>query len=230
MPQLDDSMWKNTTDCDLLARLAAEAALSSNWQEAVKINEKILTFENSNVEALNRLARAQICMGQLEKAKKTYKKSLEIDPYNIIANKNMAKIAKANGQGPDAVARITTFAPNLSSLFLSEPGKTKVVNLLNLAQPSVLAILNYGEKVNMITKTHAVTIATEEGTYLGALPDDLAHKIIAFVAGGNKYEAYVKAVSPKLLTIFIRETLRDPRFINQPSFQTTQISYFENEE
>ena len=230
MAQTQKGDWEKITDFEILAQLAAQAALSSNWQEAVRINEKILKANKDNVEALNRLARAMVCMGQLARAQKLYKKVLEIDPYNIIARKNFDKIsktdvalAKTNGAIPHSIV-------NLSSLFVSEPGKTKVINLLNLAPPNVLAVLNFGEELSIKPKNHSVAITTSEGIYLGALPDDLAHKLIAFIAGGNQYEACIKSVSPKSLTIFIREVYRSPKFTNQPSFQASQISYFDQEE
>jgi len=219
--------WHDTEDSILLAKMAANAALSSNWQEAIAINQKILKTNQEDVEALNRLARAQVCSGEIEKAQKTYKKVMELDPYNIIANKNLNKISLSNGSGN---GKSIVFSPNLTSLFLSEPGKTKVVGLLNLAQPSVLAVLNYGEEVRLNTKSHAITVTTVEGVYIGALPDDIAHKLIAFITGGNKYEAFVKSVTPKSLTIFVRETERSEKFTNQPSFQANPISYFESEE
>jgi tetratricopeptide (TPR) repeat protein len=219
--------WENTEDTILLAKMAADAALSSNWQEAIQINQKILKTNHEDVEALNRLARAQVCSGEIEKAQKTYKKVLELDPYNIIANKNMNKINLSNGSGN---GKSIIFSPNLTSLFLSEPGKTKVVALLNLAPPSILSVLNYGEEVHLNAKSHSVTVNTLEGVHIGALPDDTAHKLIAFINGGNKYEAFVKSVTPKSLTIFIRETERSEKFTNQPSFQANPISYFESEE
>lgn len=231
MVQNPKSQWQNITDYEVLAQLAAQAALSSNWQEAALINEKILKANKDNVEALNRLARAMVCIGQLPKAQKLYKKVLEIDPYNIIARKNFDKIS-ASGPAPSKTngQKTPVHTVNVSNLFLSEPGKTKVINLLNLAAPSTLAILNFGEQVSIKPKNHSVIITTTEGIYLGALPDDLAHKLIAFIAGGNQYEAYIKSVTSKSLTIFIREVLRSSRFTNQPSFQASQISYFDSEE
>lgn len=227
MQSTPSGSWQDTEDAILLAKMAADAALSSNWQDAIAINQKILKTNQEDVEALNRLARAQVCTGEIEKAQKTYKKALELDPYNIIASKNLNKINVSNGSGN---GKNIVFSPNLTSLFLSEPGKTKVIGLLNLAPPAILAVLNYGEEVHLNVKSHAVTLTTLDGVYIGALPDDTAHKLIAFITGGNKYEAFVKSVTPKSLTIFVRETERSEKFTNQPSFQANPISYFESEE
>ncbi|MEX2027947.1 MAG: tetratricopeptide repeat protein [Candidatus Curtissbacteria bacterium] len=231
MAQTQKGDWQNITDFEVLAQLAAQAALSSNWPEAAKINEKILKVNKDNVEALNRLARALVCMGELGKAQKLYKKALEIDPYNVISRKNYEKISASDGspQKTNGV-RTAIHTVNVSNLFVSEPGKTKVIALINLAAPNVLAMLSFGEELNIKPKNHSVTITTKEDAYLGALPDDLAHKLIAFITGGNQYEAYIKSVAPKSLVIFIREVYRSARFTNQPSFQATQISYYDSEE
>ncbi len=213
---------KNSQDPDILATAAITAALASHWQEAVKINEKILTSANNDVEALNRLARARVCLGETTKAQKTYKKVLEIDPYNIIALKNMEKLGKTNGiSKTNGAANI-----NLSQVFLYEPGKTKLVNLLNLAPPTILASLNCGDQVKLNPKNHSISIISENGTYLGAFPDDFAHRLLSLISGGNQYEVYVKSATLKTLTVLIRETERSVKFANQPSFQSQNSNFF----
>jgi len=221
----------NTFDSQLLAQQAIQAAICANWQQAAKINQKILSFTKDDVEALNRLAMAQNCLGNIAEAQKLYKKVLSIDPYNIIAQKNLDKISKFTSTKPNGGNTVPSNGNdhNLSKLFLFEPGKTKVINLLNLAPPQILASLHCGEQIIINPKNHAVTITTQEGTYLGALPDDLAHRLIAFIAGGNQYEACVKCSSPKTLTIFIREVFRSPKFASQPSFQCNPNNYFDTD-
>lgn len=231
-----NSTWKTTSDLELLAQLAIAAATEANWQEAAKINQKILSESKDNIGALNRLARAQICQSHFMEAKKTYAKVLILDPYNIIAKKNLERIEKAdnkqagnnrqeNGNG----ATQSHFVPNLTSIFLFEPGKTKIISLLNLAPPSVLATLNCGEEVHVNPKNHSVSITTASGMYLGALPDDLAHRLITFIAGGNKYQAFVKSATGKSLTIFIREDYKSPKFASQPSFPASPQTAKEQE-
>lgn len=235
----DTPTWQEQKDLDMLTQLAIDAALNSNWQQAEKINQKILSMSSKNVEALNRLARAQTCAGEIDKAQKTYKKVLDIDPYNIIAKKNVEKLSKVNSKSASksngyyaskgSTSGHTNTLTNLSSVFLFEPGKTKVISLLNLASPSILGLLNCGDKVEILSKKHSVCITSTEGVYLGALPDDISHKIIFYISGGNKYEAYVKLATPKTLAIFLREVERSAKFTNQPSFQDSN-QYFEDKE
>lgn len=220
--------WKSQSSLEILTQLAIEAAISQNWEIAEKINEKILTFDKSNTEALNRLARSLVCCGNYTKAQKTYKKVLELDPYNIIAKKNLEKLVKTpslntNGKlktnGHTHLNGNGTIQQNLSTVFLFEPGKTKTINLLNLAQPTTLASLNCGDSLDIVPKKHSIVITDKDGTYLGALPDDLSHRLISLIEGGNKYEAFVKFATTKSLTIFIREVERSVKYTNQPSFQ-----------
>lgn len=212
---------------ELLIKNAIDAAVNSNWIEATKINQKILEIESTNVEALNRLAKAFMCAGKIDKAQKTYKKVLGLDEYNIIAQKNMEKISLLS-KNSNTETHITNGHINLANIFIFEPGKTKTIKLLNLASPAVLAALNCGDNLEIIHKKHSVTITTQEGIYVGALPDDVSYKLLTFIDGGNKYEAFVKSATTKSITIFIRELERSSKFANQPSFQ--ESSSFEDGE
>jgi|SRR3989344_1135548 len=227
MLQQVDGSWKNTNSCEELAKLAIEAAVSLNWQTAAKINQKIISSTKDDAQALNRLAHAQVCLGELTKAKKTYQKVLAIDPYNIIARKNLEKITKSNGQTNGHInGKSIPTNGNLTNAFIFEPGKTKIISLLNLAPPAIVASLNCGDQILLNPKKHSVSITTMDGIYLGALPDDLAHRLINFIESGNKYDTFVKYATTKNLTIFIRETQRSEKFANQPSFSDSK-SYFD---
>jgi len=115
---------------DDLPNSAIRAALSGNWAEAVEINKAILKDTPKNLEALNRLAKAHMELGQKNPAQKTLKTALSIDPYNQISLKLKAKLATGkiflNGKA-DHFASL--------SAFIEEPGKTKTVLLINCASP-----------------------------------------------------------------------------------------------
>ena len=54
--------------------------------------------------------------------------------------------------------------------------------------------------------------------YIGVLPDDIGKRLIKFINGGNKYEAFVKSANTQSVTIFVRELKRSAKFKDQPSF------------
>lgn len=199
-----------------LSRQAIDAALSLKWEEALKINKKIIKSDPCNVDALNRQAKAYIELGRYQLAKKYYCQVLKFDPYNPIALKNLKIIKSFKSNGQNFVDYgISRLSP---SLFLQEPGKTKVVNLLKLTEPQKLSHAFCGMKVKMVVKNRKITIVDLCENYLGVLPDDLSHLLFKLLKGGNKYELFIKSVRVNSLSIIIKETFRSKRFKNQSSF------------
>lgn len=209
---MDDSSIQSLS----LHQQAIDAALDSRWEEALKINKKIIKDDPQNIDALNRQARAYMELGNCNLAKKYYSQTLKIDPYNPIALKNlkMMKSFKSNGQSFVSCSNGKLSA----SLFLQEPGKTKMVSLLKVAEPQKLSHAFCGMKVEMIIKNRKITIVDLNGNYLGVLPDDINHHLIRLFKGGNKYELFIKSVRVNSLSVIIKETFRSKRFKNQPSF------------
>lgn len=205
----------------LLEQQAIKAAMKGAWDQAIEFNQKILKLETKNVAALNRLARAFWEKGNLASAKKTYRQVLSIDRYNTIASKNLKRLADQRKIQPKKETQKKTTE---GAVFLEEPGKTKVVKLIRLASPKTLSELDSADEILLEPKTHAVSITNTDGSYLGTIPDDLSHRLLRLIKGGNQYQAFVKAVDRQNLEIFIRETKRAPKFHNLPSFTSPLIS------
>lgn len=201
-----------------LSQLAIDAALSSRWEEALKLNKKIIKTEPQNVDALARLARVYMEKGRPSLAKKYYGEVVKIDPYNPIALKNLKiiKSFKPNGRNSGAIHSANNKLS--ASLFLQEPGKTKIVNLLKVAEPQKLSQSYCGMFVRMVIKGRKITIVDGEGNYLGVMPDDVSHYLLRLVRGGNRYQLYIKSIRVNGLSVLIKETFRSKRFKNQPSF------------
>lgn len=199
-----------------LHQQAIEAALDSKWELALKLNKQIIKVDPQNIDALNRLAKAEMELGKGNLAKKYYSEVLKIDPYNPIALKNLKimKSFKATGQicVPNSQGRLSP------SLFLQEPGKTKMVSLLKVAEPQKLSQAFCGMRVEMAVKNRKITIVDSNGNYLGVLPDDVSHHLLRLFKGGNKYELFVKSIRVNSLSVIIKEIFRSKKFKNQPSF------------
>lgn len=213
-PTASDS---NSTDIVELNKKAIEAAMSQNWEEAVKLNNEIIKEEPENIACMNRLGHALFEVGDLPKSKKTYQQVLEMDPYNVIAQKNIKKIESfKNGLLPSNHTNGNcTISP---ALFLSEPGITQVVNLTKLAEPQKLLMLSPGTMITLVSKNRGIVVVDGDNGYLGALPDDIAHSLARFIKGGNKYQALVKSAKANSVTVLLREVFRSKKFKEQPSF------------
>ncbi len=203
---------------------AIEAALNNNWPEAVSINEALLKVHPKEIETLNRLARAYMENGLVGKAKTTYKYVLELDPYNSIAAKNLEKLtgltkkdiaqAKTKGNG---------HAPISADLFLEEPGRTKVIELQDLAMSKILATLHTGDPVNMEIKGKEIMV-TINSKRLGKLPPEYSDKIAQAIRAGSKFTAIIKAVAVQkskneaTVNLFVKEIFHAPKLGNTQIF------------
>lgn len=201
-----------------LSQLAIDAALDCRWEEALKINKKIIKGDPQNVDALARLARVYMEMGRSNLAKKYYFEVVKIDPYNPIALKNLKIIKAFKPNGLSGIIHTSGSVKLSASLFLQEPGKTKIVNLLKVAEPQKLSQAYCGMPAKMIIKNRKITIVDNSENYLGVLPDDINHYLLRLLRGGNKYDLFIKSVRVNALAVLIKETFRSKRFKNQPSF------------
>jgi tetratricopeptide (TPR) repeat protein len=206
----------------ILAQQAIEAALQGNWQEALLLNLKILKENKNDIQTLNRLAKAYLKIGQKKKSLQIYKKVLRIDKYNPIATKNLTKIKLQKGR----IRKEQSENPLPKTIFLEEPGKTKIVNLVNLAPKQVLVGLSSADKVLIKPKKRVVYLCSVDSRYIGSLPDDLSQRLISLIKGGNQYEAFIKSVDKNCVSVFLREIKRAGRFKHLPSFALTSQSQF----
>ena len=159
---------------------AIRAALNNNWAEAVSLNQTILKQNPKEIETLNRLARAYLESGLIGKAKSTYKQVLTLDPYNAIASKNIEKLAALSKKDLERVAKANgnVSSPLSADLFLEEPGRTKVLELEDLAMSRVIATLVAGaEGAWRLQKGALWWISDEGGVLVTAVisPDLLKH-------------------------------------------------------
>lgn len=191
---------------------AIQASLSGDWQKAVKLNKSLLEEDPKDIEALNRIALAYTIIGKNKSAKETYKKVLDIDPLNSIAIKNLGRLKSDQSKTSENGVLI-----QVNNIFLEETGRTKIVDLINLAQAEILLTLRTGQSVELSIKRLKIFISQGK-KYIGVLPDDIGKRLIKLIKGGNKYEAYVKSTNSQNVTIFLRELKRTAKFKDQPSF------------
>lgn len=205
MTDLQDANLKNR---------AIQTALTGDWQTAIALNKEILTYAPDDIDTLNRLALAYAIIGKVKDAKQTYQKVFELDPLNSIAQRNLKKL---NDKSNDPQTGNTI---QINCNFLEETGKTKIVELVNVAQSNILQTLRIGQHVHLSVKRSKIFVIEGEKQYIGVLPDDIGIRLIKFINNGNKYEAFVKSTTGSKVFIFIKETRRATKFKNHPSFIT----------
>jgi len=204
-----------------LKNQAIQTALKGNWEEAITLNKTLVEENPQDLDALNRLALAYTIVGKAKEAKSTYQKVINIDPLNAIALRNLKKLKEKNGQTTN-----TNSLKQINNIFLEEPGKTKVVELINIAQPNITENLRTGQSLELSVKRLKIFVS-EDKQYIGVLPDDIARRLIKFIKAGCAYEAYVKVAGVHKVSVFVKEVKKATRLKDQPSFTTLTESHLE---
>lgn len=192
-----------------LKNQAIQTALEGDWKRAIDLNQLILEEDPKDIDTLNRLAFAYLSSGNPKDAKDLYEKVLVLDMQNPIAIRNLKRLYDVNTKR----GTIT-----INNLFIEEPGKTKALDLLNIADKKVISHLRSGEQLDLRIKRNKIFAYDFDNEFIGMLPDDICQRLIKFIVSGNQYEAYVRTVDNNKVGIFIREVKRAKKFKNQPSF------------
>ena len=120
---------------------AIQFAMQSRWDDAVTANRAIVSIFPDDAEAYNRLGKALSETGKIKEAREAYQKSLELNPTNGIARKNLDRLASARAKvEPDKAHQVD------ASLFIEEMGKTGVTTL-HQVNMKTLATLSAGDEV-----------------------------------------------------------------------------------
>lgn len=205
-----------------LAQKAIDLALAGCWDEVIKINEELLLLYPDDTDIMNRLAKAYFEFGNIKKARLTLGKVLKLSPTDPIANRNLTK-----WKGVLASKKISR-AKNQAIDFIEEPGKTKIVTLLNLGDKNVIGSHSAGDEVKITPHAHRVCVITTDGKYVGRLPDDLAARLIRLTKAGNTYDVFIKSIDSVCIKVFIRETFKNKQMSNIQSFPPEVVRNLES--
>src|SRR3989344_6565332 len=106
---------------DNLHKQAVDAALASDWEKAVLINQKITVLDAGYLDAYLALGFAYMQLGKFKESRKSYQEALSIDPNNVIARNNIDKLTILAKTGDQSNKEL----PFDMSMFMNIRGKTK---------------------------------------------------------------------------------------------------------
>ncbi|HVC32435.1 MAG TPA: tetratricopeptide repeat protein [Chloroflexota bacterium] len=192
---------------------AIALAMQNRWEEAVKVNQSILDLFPNDTDALNRRGRALTELGRYREAREAYQRTVELDPTNTIARKNLSRLATLKvEQAPPSGEKVDP------RMFIAETGKTGVVTLFHPAPRDVLAKVAAGDQVSLKIDSRMLKAETLTGEFLGDIDPKLAQRLVDLMRSGNRYVAAVMANEEGNLRIFLRETYQDPSNFGKISF------------
>lgn len=209
----------------VLPERAIALAMENRWSEAADVNRKIIELYPNDADAYNRLGKALLEMGRYRDSLATYQKAIELDPNNIIAKKNVERLAHLADKAPAAAQSDSgdkgaerEAAKINPSIFIEETGKTGLTSLVKLGDPAVLLKLTAGDRVDLRVNGTALEVYDEEEHFVGVVEPKLAKRLIELIGGGNRYTAAVTTVSEGSISIIIRETYQHPSQRGKLSF------------
>jgi len=194
---------------------AIALAMEGRWREAVAANQEIIESFPNDVDAYNRLGKAYIELGEYALAKEAYTRAVELDAYNIIAQKNLRRLAYLTEAAVSLEADSDKAKPEH---FIEETGKAGVVNLYRLAPREVLAKMVAGDRVYLKVNDSSLNVENGRGEYLGQVEPRHAQRLIKLIEGGNKYAAAIVSSAEDRVSVIIREVYQDPSQTGQLSF------------
>lgn len=197
---------------------AVRLAVSSRWEEAAQLNREHIRMFGEDSEALNRLGKALTELGQITEARKYYSRSLELDPTNTIARKNLDKLAGMK----DVHAAAQPPSQLDTRLFIEETGKATTATL-QAVDPERTYVLDAGDLVELEVQGNAVNVKTQSGDYIGMVEPKVGLRLAKMMTAGNRYSAAMVTVTGQL-KVMIRETFQHPSMIGRVSFPTAKAA------
>lgn len=199
----------------LRSRQAIALAMQGRWREAVAANNGIIESFPGDVEAYNRLGRAYIELGEYSSAKESYSRTLELDPYNAIATKNLRRLSHLG----EALLRGEGETHHVQPQhFIEEIGKAGVTILEDPAPPDVLARMVAGEMVRLEIDSSSLVVSSNRGEYLGRVEPYHAQRLISLMQGGNEYTAAIVNAAEDKVKVIVREVYQHPSQAGRLSF------------
>lgn len=200
-----------------LEEQAVDMAINAEWEKALELNNQIIKIEPENLSAYLRNGYANLQLSNLQEAKKSYLKALDIQPKNMIAEEHLEKIEILINRKKKVIKKSEKLDLDM---FIEVPGRTKTVGLVNLGQKEDLATVVIGQKVVIKEKKRKLEVRTESDDYIGVLPDDISKRLQYFINASSKYEVFIKEINLSSVVVFIKEISKGKKVKHYPSFPT----------
>lgn len=198
------------------ADLARSYAMEARWVEAVEVNQRILAEQSRDVEAMNRLGKAFSELRRNDEAIEAYQRSLELDPGNAIAVRNLNRLAQMIAT--DTAIPEFDPVPTRARAFVEETGKTYITDLVRPGSTTALLKVSPGDVVELRPMGNEVEVFEVAGERLGRLEPIIGQRLITLLSYGNSYQAFVVAFTGETIRVILRETTHNPDAPDQTSF------------
>jgi tetratricopeptide (TPR) repeat protein len=197
------------------SRHAIALAMQARWEEAVEVNKHLIEQFPQDADAYNRLGKAYMELGEYAGAEEAYQRAVGLDPYNVIAKKNLNRLSH---MAKPVVERQRDTNKAEPYHFIEETGKSRVFTLHRPASAEILARAISGNTVNLKVDGSSLIVEDSRGTYLGMIEPRYGQRLTQLINGGNRYTAAVVSSYDDNISVIIREVYRSPAQVDMLSF------------
>ena len=190
-----------------MSRRAITLALEGRWLEACQPNRQILLLCPDDVDALNRLGKALLELGQYTEARETFEQAISFSPYNSITKKNLERLSHLH----NTVPVLQSTKPVAPHPFIQDGGRSRVTVLQTPAPYEVLAKMTPGDEVTVANGPNRLVVENQSGEYLGQVEPKLAMRLTRLINGGNRYNAGIAKINYPEVSVIIWVSYRHPR-------------------
>lgn len=197
---------------------AIQAALESRWHDALAINRALVDRHGTDEETQNRIGKALTELGEHQEALESYSQALQMNPLNVIAQKNVRKLQlllESREKLSGAKGAIDV------DLFAEEPGKS-AVTILNPPKSGVMVAVTPGEVVELHLQGGGLQAQTARGVVLGDVDSKISRRLVPLITSGNRYTAVVARVEESQIEIIIREVFQSSENARKSSFPVSR--------
>ena len=197
---------------------AIQAALESRWQDALAINRALVERHGTDDETCNRLGKALTEAGEPDQALESYSQSLQLNPMNVIAQKNVRKLQLLM----DSRERLAGQKGAIDmDLFAEEPGKS-VLTVLTPPRAGLTVTVAPGEVVELHIHEGGLQAQTPRGLVLGDVDSKIARRLIPLIVTGNRYTSAVARIAESQIEIIVREAFQASENLRKSSFPVSR--------
>ncbi len=200
------------------AERAIALALRNKWAEAADVNRTILEDTADDVDALNRLAKALLELGEMDQARDSLKRVVALAPSNIIAQRNVERLTRTEADKSEHPLPTNPGTIFSLDIFMEEAGKSTTTSLIDTGDSAVFQRLTGGEQVDLVRAASRLRVYSRRGDFLGRVPPRLARRLTELMDGGNVYAAAALHFADGEVRIILREIHQDPSQADRSSF------------
>jgi tetratricopeptide (TPR) repeat protein len=193
---------------------AIQLALESRWADALAVNQALVERHGPDDDTYNRMGKALTELGRLDEALEAYSSALQLDPQNLIAQKNVRKLSLLKERKETLAAGAQTID---ADAFTEEPGKS-ALTVLNPPSQAVTVAVAPGDAVELQPEGSVLLAKTSRGVPLGEVEAKLARRLLPLIQTGNRYKAAVARVAEGKIEIIVREAYQAPENARKSSF------------